>query len=178
MRTLDFVTKRFLVVLLPALLAAGIVRAQSQTPSTPSTPATPSTASPTTSTPASGAGVAPQPVGTMSELMVTVLYPSSDALFYITTRTPKTDTEWTTLQGQALAVAESANLLMLPGHARDRNQWMADAKLMRDAFTDAFQAAKKKDVAAIEELNERMVASCTTCHRHYRQGYGRSPVPR
>ena len=30
-------------------------------------------------------------VGTMSELMIRIIYPSSDAVFYITTRTPETD---------------------------------------------------------------------------------------
>ena len=70
------------------------------------------------------AASAPRPptrnVGTMSDLMVKIIYPASDALFYIESRTPKTDSEWTVLEGQALMVAESANLLMLPGRARDQ----------------------------------------------------------
>ena len=31
-------------------------------------------------------------VGTMSDLMVKIIYPASDALFYIESRTPKTET--------------------------------------------------------------------------------------
>src|SRR6185436_8473915 len=57
----------------------------------------------------------PAVVGTMSDLMVKVIYPASDAIFYITTRLPTTDSEWVELQGKALMVAESANLLMMPG---------------------------------------------------------------
>ena len=38
-------------------------------------------------------------VGTMSELMVKIIYPTSDALFYIESRTPKTDAEWGALEG-------------------------------------------------------------------------------
>ena len=72
-------------------------------------------------------------VGSMSDLMVKIIYPTSDALFYIESRTPKTDAEWTALEGQMLMLAESANLLMMPGRARDQKQWMADAKLMLDA---------------------------------------------
>ena len=34
-------------------------------------------------------------VGTMSDLMVKIIYPASDALFYIESRTPKTEAEWT-----------------------------------------------------------------------------------
>jgi cytochrome c556 len=112
-------------------------------------------------------------VGTMSDLMVKIIYPASDALFYIESRAPKTDAEWTAIEGQALMVAESANLLMLPGRARDQKQWMVDARLMLDAGSDAYAAAKKKDVAAITALSDRLMESCTQCHKNYRPGYGR-----
>ena len=115
-------------------------------------------------------------VGTMSELMIRIIYPSSDAVFYITTRTPETDVQWGELQGQTLMLAESANLLMMPGHARDQDRWMADARLMRDAGTAAFKAAKAKDVKALEALNDQLYQSCTTCHMHYRPNYGRGVV--
>jgi len=116
-----------------------------------------------------------QPVGTMSDLMVKIIYPASDAIFYITTRTPTSDAEWTELQGKALAVAESANLLMMPGRARDQDRWMADAKLMLDAGRTAYRAARAKDVAALEAVNDALYESCTSCHQHYRPGYGRRP---
>jgi Lipocalin-like domain len=120
--------------------------------------------------------IAPQPASTMSELMVTIIYPASDAIFYITTREPKNDAEWTELQGKALAVAESANLLMMPGRARDQDRWMADAKLMLDAGRTAYRAARAKDVAALEAVNDALYESCTSCHQHYRPGYGRRPA--
>jgi hypothetical protein len=115
------------------------------------------------------------PVGTMSELMITIIYPASDAIFYITTRAPKTDAEWTDLQGKALMVAESGNLLMMPAHMRDEDRWLADAKLMRDAGMAAFKAAKAKNLEALENLNEELYQSCVTCHTHYRRNYGRRP---
>ena len=55
-----------------------------------------------------------QPIGTMSDLMVQIIYPASDAIFYIDTRTPTTTAEWSKLEAQALMLAESANLLMMP----------------------------------------------------------------
>ena len=116
-------------------------------------------------------------VGTMSDLMVKIIYPASDALFYIESRAPKTDSEWIALEGQALMVAESANLLMMPGRARDQKQWMADAKLMLDAGAAAVTAAKAKDVAAIAALSDQLMESCTSCHRHYRKGYGQPKPP-
>jgi hypothetical protein len=116
-------------------------------------------------------------VGSMSDLMVKIIYPTSDALFYIETRTPKTDAEWTALEGQALMLAESANLLMMPGRARDQKQWMEDAKLMLDAGAAAVKAAKTKNVDAISALSDQLLESCTTCHKHYRPGYGQKPKP-
>lgn len=114
-------------------------------------------------------------VGSMSELMVKIIYPTSDALFYIESRTPQSDAEWNALEGQALMLAESANLLMMPGRARDRKQWMADAKLMLDAGAAAVKAAKARNVEAIAALSDQLMESCTTCHRHYRPGYGQKP---
>jgi len=116
---------------------------------------------------------APQRVGSMSELMVDIIYPASDAIFYVTTREPTNDAEWNALRGRALMVAESANLLMMPGRARDQDRWMADAKLLLDAGTAAFRAARRKDLKALEDLNDQLYQSCTTCHMHYRANYGR-----
>ena len=116
-------------------------------------------------------------VGSMSDLMVKIIYPASDALFYIESRTPKTDAEWTVLEGQALMVAESANLLMMPGRARDQKQWMADAKLMLDVGADAVKFAKVKNVEAIVGLSDRLYESCTSCHKHYRPNYGKPKPP-
>ena len=117
----------------------------------------------------------PMRVATMSELMVKIIYPSSDAVFYITTRTPKEDAEWNELQAKTLMLAESGNLLLLPIYARDQDRWMKDAKLMLDAGTAAFKAAKAKDLPALEALNEQLYQSCVTCHQHYRANYGKRP---
>jgi hypothetical protein len=114
-------------------------------------------------------------VGSMSDIMVKIIYPASDAIFYVETRTPKTETEWTALEGQALMVAETANLLMLPGRARDQKQWMADAKLMLDAGDAAFKAANTRSVEKVAAVSDQLYESCTTCHTHYRPGYARKP---
>ncbi len=112
-------------------------------------------------------------VGTMSELMVRIIYPASDAVFYIESRTPKTESEWEALEGQTLMLAESANLLMMPGRARDQKQWMSDSRLMLDAAADALAAAKKRDVDGIVLVGERLLQSCTSCHKTYRRNYGK-----
>jgi len=116
---------------------------------------------------------APRPVGSVGELMRLIIYPTSDAVFYISTRAPKNDAEWSELQAKTLTLAESANLLMQPGVARDRDRWFDDSKLMLDAGAAAFAAAKKRDLAGLEAVNDALYASCVTCHRHYRPNYGR-----
>lgn len=109
--------------------------------------------------------------------MVHLIRPTSDAVFYITSRTPETSEAWTTLQAQTLTLAESANLLLLPAHARGRAQWVADTRLMLEAGKKAFAAAKAKDLAALEALNDELYQSCVTCHEHFRPGYGKRPRP-
>ena len=154
-----------LVVVLGALAAVSTA-AQAPAPSPPSP-----------SAPAPKAARAPDPrvVGTMSELMVHLIRPTSDAVFYITSRTPTTEAEWGVLQAQTLTLAESGHLLMLPSRARGRAQWLDDARLMLEAGRKAFAAAKAKDVAALEALNDEMYQSCVTCHEHFRPGYGKRP---
>ena len=130
---------------------------------------------PATRAPAPPATPPLRPVGTMSELMVHLIRPTSDAVFYITSRTPATEAEWVVLQAQTLTLAEAGNLLLLPAHARGRAQWVSDARLMLEAGKKAFTAAKAKDVAALEALNDEMYESCVACHTHFRAGYGKRP---
>lgn len=115
----------------------------------------------------------PRRVATMSDLMVHVLYPASDAIFYIETRTPTTEAGWGVLTGQALMVAEAANLLMSPAWARDDPRWAADAALMLDAGEAAYRAAKARDVEALVAVNDALYQSCVQCHRDFRPDYGR-----
>jgi hypothetical protein len=114
-----------------------------------------------------------QPVGNVSQLMVDIIYPTSDALFYIERNPPKNDHDWNVIRGTALTLAESGNLLLMGSRARDQDRWVKDTKLMIDAGTAAFRAAQKKDIQAILDLNEQLSASCTTCHWHYRLNYGK-----
>src|SRR5271163_4660802 len=86
-----------------------------------------------------------QRVGNMSQLMVNIIYPTSDALFYIERSPPKTDVEWNVIRNQALMLAESGNLLMMPGRARDQGDWIKDSKMMIAAARDAYKAAVAKN---------------------------------
>jgi hypothetical protein len=124
---------------------------------------------------ATNASPATARVGTMSELMVHIIYPTSDAVFYISSRTPGTEEQWKELQAKTLTLAESANLLMMPGRTRP-GQWNADSRQMLDAAWGAFKAAKAKDVAGVEAVSDQLYESCVSCHKAYRPDYGK-PKP-
>lgn len=115
-------------------------------------------------------------VGTMSELMIHILYPTSDAVFYVSSRTPTTDAEWGELQAKTLTLAESANLLMMPGRTR-AGQWNKDSRTMLDAAWAAFKGAKAKDPAAVEAASDQLYESCVSCHKAYRPNYGKPKPP-
>ena len=116
----------------------------------------------------------PAPIGTMSELMVKLMYPASDAIIYVESRAPTNEVEWNELQAQALLLAESANLIMMPSRVvGDRDQWMRDARLMFDAGAAAYEAALDHDLDALIALNEQVYTSCVVCHRRTRPDYGK-----
>lgn len=114
-----------------------------------------------------------QPVGSMSELMVDIIYPASDAIFYVERNPPKSERDWNLLRGTALTLAESGNLLMMDTRARDHGDWMKDSRLLVDAGAAAFKAAQAKDLPAILALNDALNTACITCHQAYRPNYRR-----
>ncbi len=119
-----------------------------------------------------------QPVGNMRELMIDIIYPTSDAIFYVDRDAPKTQHDWDVLRGQALMLAESGNLLMMEGRARDQKNWILESKMLIDLGGKAFKAAQAKDLDAIRALNDPLNAACVTCHFQYRPGYHRRrPAP-
>jgi cytochrome c556 len=103
----------------------------------------------------------------LKDVMVKIVEPTSNAVFYIGRQPPKNDDEWKALQGQALTLSEIATSLMTPARAKDKQQWLQDAKLLLDASNAAYAAANAKNAAALEELNDQLYTACTTCHEHY-----------
>ena len=109
-----------------------------------------------------------QPVGNMSDIMVSIIYPAANEILTFANRPPEDDKEWIALQHSAVRLGESGNLLMMRGHALNQGDWMKDAKLLVDAGAAAYKAAKAKDAGALPALNDQINASCTTCHKQYR----------
>jgi len=142
--------------LLALFIASGIVLAQA--------PATP---------PAETPGI--KSMGSMKEIMLDMIYPTSDQIFYVARDEKKTEKDWVDIRRAALMLAESANLLMAPNRALDKDQWMRDAMLLQDVGNKAYKAAKVKDEEGLEALNAELYEACQSCHVHYRPGYRRRP---
>ena len=119
-----------------------------------------------------------QPTGNMSQLMVDIIYPTSDAIFYIERNTPQNDHDWSVVRMNALTLAESGNLLMMDRRARDQGDWIKDSKLLIDVGAAAYKAAQAKDLNAVLALNEQLNTACVTCHEQYRPNYRRRTPPK
>jgi hypothetical protein len=116
--------------------------------------------------PAPAAG---QAVGTMSEIMVSMVYPAANAILLSANRGgPQNDKEWQAVKNSAVLLAESGNVLMMRGHARDQADWIKDAQLLLDAGTAAADAARSMNVAGLVTASNSITATCTTCHKQYR----------
>jgi hypothetical protein len=106
-----------------------------------------------------------QPVATMKQLMLDVIYPASNSVLLAINREPADDKEWAEVRRGALTLAESGNLLIMRNRAAT---WVADAKLLMDAGGAAYKAADAKDPRALAAVVDRINPSCTTCHKQYR----------
>jgi hypothetical protein len=108
-----------------------------------------------------------QPVGTVRQIMLGIVKPTSDVVFKFQFDPPKTDEEWATLQNNALSLAETGNLLLLPGRSKDKGEWEKNAKALVERGSLAFKAANAKDAKAIEAIGDKIDETCEACHAIY-----------
>ena len=108
------------------------------------------------------------PVGTMGELMVSMVYPAANDLLLLAQRGPRDDKEWMAVQRASILLAESGNVLMMRGRARDQGEWLKSARMLVDAGAAAYKAARAKDANALRALDAPLNASCVSCHTQYR----------
>ncbi len=110
-----------------------------------------------------------QPVGTMADVMTSLVYPpANDLLLSIARGGPRDEKDWMALQRSAVLLGESGNVLMMRGRARDEGQWMTQARLLVDVGAAAYRAARAKDLKALTALETPINASCVSCHKQYR----------
>lgn len=130
----------------------------------------------------------------MLQVMRAVLYPASNVIFTAQTDDPASfkpsaNTSissdpftsayggWTAVENAGLALAESANLLTIPGRRCGNGRlapvqnadWQMFVQELRDAGMAAYKTAQTKSQDAILEAAEVVSNSCLHCHRKYRQ---------
>jgi hypothetical protein len=80
---------------------------------------------------------------------------------------PRTDEEWSAVRNSAAMVVESGNLLMLPGRARNQDDWPMKARAMMEAAREALTAAEVKDTEALFTAGGNIYQTCSDCHAKY-----------
>lgn len=105
--------------------------------------------------------------------MQAITIPASDAVWAVATKEPTTDEEWLAIQNNALALAESGNLLLMNGRTiagrtvGEEEEWRGYAKeLIRTAML-AVEAAEAHDVERILNAGDEIYNVCETCHQKY-----------
>jgi hypothetical protein len=131
---------------------------------------------------------------TVAQLMKGTLYPAANVVFAAQDENPadvprakdpnmatnllaSSFGKWEAVENSALAIAEVANLLMLPGrkcaNGLDvplRNaDWAKFVQELRDAGATAYAAAQTKNQDKMIDVAAVMTAACANCHGKYRQ---------
>jgi hypothetical protein len=162
--------------------------ALAQTPARADAPKTPA--------PATAAASAPKIESNLLQLMRGIVYPASNVVFAAqedfskqpvppdasTSPNPLTTTYggWTAVENAALALSESANLLLLPGRMCSngkpapvrRADWIKDVQKLREAGRAAYKAAQAKNNDAIVDASGTISDACSACHDVYREKKG------
>ena len=122
----------------------------------------------------------PQPydeVADIKQLMLSVIEPASD-IYWQSVGTimtlegteniaPETFAEWEAVRNAAMVLAESGNLLMLPGRRQDDPQWVALSQSLIARSRLAMDAAKSRDPSAVFEAGGELYVVCNECHANF-----------
>ena len=135
----------------------------------------------------------PQVDAVLAQLMRGILFPASNVIFSAQkdnpadvkpAKDPSTATDlldgsygkWEAVENSALAIAEAANLLILPGrkcaNGRDvpvkNPDWPRLVQGLREAAMTAYHAAQSRDQAKMVDAAATLNAACANCHDRYR----------
>jgi hypothetical protein len=83
---------------------------------------------------------------------------------------------WQEVENSALALAESATLMMLPGRSCENGKpvpvqektYQQAAQGLRDAGMAAYESAQTKSMDAMLDASEKVSLACSNCHEPYR----------
>jgi hypothetical protein len=115
-----------------------------------------------------------KPVMSVKELMSATVEPNAFGVFDsavwvngVPAGVPTNDEEWEEVEHHALTLAESANLLMMPGRAKDQGPWMDQALALQSAAMAAAKAAQTKSIDEMFKVGGPLDVVCDNCHHLY-----------
>jgi hypothetical protein len=88
-------------------------------------------------------------------------------VFKVASEPPKDAAGWDHARNQAIALAESANLLLIDGRAPDRGDWVTLAIAQRDAAMVAVKAIDARNADALSNASDALYETCDNCHNKY-----------
>ena len=106
-------------------------------------------------------------VASVMDVMKTMTIPFSNAVFEAAAEPPKDDASWEVVRGQAVALAEAGNLLMLGSRVRDRSAWMRLSRAQVDAAEAVAKAASSKNAEQLAVAADALYETCAACHKDY-----------
>lgn len=84
---------------------------------------------------------------------------------------PQTDEEWEKLVHASAMIAESGNLLMMPGRENGADgrgdDWMAYSQAIVDTGNQLIEASQAQDKQAIFDIGGQLYRICVACHQRY-----------
>jgi hypothetical protein len=148
----------------------------------------------TTTPPARGAaapargGSSAQVHGSLAQIMRAISFPNSNIIFDVQDNDPAkkkpdqagpyqgTYQGWEGVENASLAIAEVANLILLPGRMCSNGKpvpvnqpdFVKFAQALRATGMAEYNAAKTKSVDAVNKLSDRLTETCANCHDKYR----------
>jgi hypothetical protein len=108
------------------------------------------------------------PVANVREVMEAITIPSADRVWAAAAEPPTTDDGWQDAEHAGLALAESGNLLLMPGRAPEGDpEWTSRVNAMLRASAQAAGAARARDGQALFVTGEALYETCLACHQEY-----------
>ena len=143
---------------------------------------------------ASTAGLpAPEPVGTLAQVMRGILFPNSNILFDVQSIDPANPPPvaagggatstfagiyagWQVVENAAIALGEAANLIMIPGRRCENGRpvplsqpnWAQFTQQLKDAANVMLVAARAENQEAASDATNDVAEACYVCHEVYR----------
>jgi cytochrome c556 len=118
-----------------------------------------------------------EPLAETKLLMNGLAKPNFDGLGKLLKQKPADGEAWGFARGQALLLAETANLLMMrpPKTRPAQDTWLARSAELRDAAAKLSRAAAAKDYIAARTGTAAVANACNRCHEGFRVGVRLTP---